>query len=69
MIGYFFQRLNEVDLFDRMNLMIVSGHGMSEVKDSVALSEFIDPAMIDLIDKDQLWPKPGILTPPSHPPV
>lgn len=43
-LGYFFQRLNEINLFDSTNIIVVSDHGMTEISSDriVNIEEILD---------------------------
>ncbi|XP_077977897.1 ectonucleotide pyrophosphatase/phosphodiesterase family member 5-like isoform X2 [Glandiceps talaboti] len=50
--GYLIQRLKDVGLYDQMNLIITSDHGMTEIDKSriIQLDEYINPELYDLAD-------------------
>ncbi|XP_077977297.1 ectonucleotide pyrophosphatase/phosphodiesterase family member 5-like [Glandiceps talaboti] len=50
--GYLIQRLKDVGLYDQINLIITSDHGMTEIDKSriIELDKYIDPHLYDLVD-------------------
>lgn len=50
-IGHFVERLKSVDLYDKINIMLVSDHGMASVpsKNIIKLSNIIHPNEYDLV--------------------
>lgn len=53
--GYLVKRLREVGLGDRANILFVSDHGFSEVKNHVYLSDLLDTSMIELHGNSPDW--------------
>jgi predicted AlkP superfamily pyrophosphatase or phosphodiesterase len=51
-MGYLLDRINESGLTDKLNLIIVSDHGMAELSEErvIFLDELIDPGEVDMID-------------------
>ena len=43
-LGYFFQRLKEINLFDSTNIIVVSDHGMTEIsiERTINIEEMLD---------------------------
>ncbi|KAI1294741.1 Bis(5'-adenosyl)-triphosphatase ENPP4 [Halotydeus destructor] len=63
-IGSFVKRLQQLQLFEETNLMIVSDHGMSEIKPDrvIILDKFLNKSLYDLHGASPLWtilPKTG----------
>ncbi|XP_070567459.1 ectonucleotide pyrophosphatase/phosphodiesterase family member 5-like [Ptychodera flava] len=50
--GYLIQRLQEADLFDKINILITSDHGMTELTADhvIQLSDYINTDLFDLVD-------------------
>ena len=46
-IGYLLQRLREFGFLDKMNVVIVSDHGMADMLDTIIVSKFVDMSLID----------------------
>jgi len=48
-LGYLIERLQNYDLFDRLNLIITSDHGMEEIteKTAIFLDSYIDTELFD----------------------
>lgn len=53
--GYLMNRLNDVGLVDKTNIIFVSDHGMAEVKNVVYLSEVMDTSGIELYGNSPDW--------------
>ena len=65
-VGFLLKRLNETDFLRKVNLIIVSDHGMDNTSASrqIYLEDFIDPSTYTLTEKGPLvhmWPRPGMM--------
>lgn len=63
-IGYLLEGLEARKILNRINLIIVSDHGMSPLSEQrvIKIDDFVDTAsvrMVDLSPVASLWPKPG----------
>ncbi|HXG37635.1 MAG TPA: ectonucleotide pyrophosphatase/phosphodiesterase [Bacteroidota bacterium] len=63
-IGYLLEGLETRGILDKLNLIIVSDHGMSQlsVKRVINIDDFVDTASVRIVDLSpvaSLWPKPG----------
>lgn len=63
-IGYLLEGLEARKILNRINLIIVSDHGMSQLSEQrvIKIDDFVDTAsvrMVDLSPVASLWPKPG----------
>ena len=51
-LGYIFQKFNETDLWNKVNLIVTSDHGMTDINPqtrSVDLSQHVDISAIDIM--------------------
>ncbi|KAL9951359.1 hypothetical protein ACROYT_G044010 [Oculina patagonica] len=65
-VGFLLKRLNETDLLRKVNLMIVSDHGMDNTSSNrqVFLEEFINSSSYVITERGPLvhiWPHPGMM--------
>ena len=65
-VGFLLKRLNETDFLRKVNLIIVSDHGMDNTSASrqIYLEDFIDSSTYTLTEKGPLvhiWPHPGMM--------
>jgi predicted AlkP superfamily pyrophosphatase or phosphodiesterase len=47
-IGYLYLKLKEVNLESNLNIIIVSDHGMTSMKDTILIGNYVDINLIDL---------------------
>lgn len=62
LVGCLIRRLQDVNLFDSMNLIITSDHGMEQIIGAVQVDQYIEPALYDTFGGTTVWnilPKPG----------
>lgn len=65
-VGFLLKRLTETDFLHKVNLIIVSDHGMDNTSASrqIYLEDFIDPSTYTLTERGPLvhmWPRPGMM--------
>ena len=65
-VGFLLKRLKETDFLSKVNLIIVSDHGMDNTSASrqIYLEDFIDSSTYTLTEKGPLvhmWPNPGMM--------
>ena len=46
-IGYLLQRLKEIGHLEKMNVVIVSDHGMADMLDTIIVSKYVDMSLVD----------------------
>jgi len=46
-IGYLFEKLTEVNILNNLNVILLSDHGMAEIKNNYAADEFVDINLVD----------------------
>ncbi|XP_070556761.1 ectonucleotide pyrophosphatase/phosphodiesterase family member 5-like isoform X2 [Ptychodera flava] len=51
-IGYLIQKLQEADLYEKINILITSDHGMTELSPDrlIQLDDYVNPDLYDLVD-------------------
>ena len=46
-LGYLMNKLTEAGLLDKMNILVVSDHGMAEMHTNLLLSDIVDENLVD----------------------
>ncbi len=61
-LGYLIARLKEESLFDTMNIIVTSDHGMADIKHQIYVNDYVDPDLYTVYGGSPFWnvlPKPG----------
>ena len=55
LVGYLIVQLKEKDLFDRMNIIITSDHGLARLHSSIYIDSFVNPYLFKVYGSETVW--------------
>lgn len=55
LIGYLIEQLKEKGLFDRMNIIITSDHGLAQLKGSINIGAFVNQHLFKVYGSETVW--------------
>ena len=55
LVGYLIQQLKEKDLFDQINIIITSDHGLAQLKGSINIDDYVNSSLFSAYGGQTVW--------------
>ena len=55
LIGYLIEQMKEKDLFDRINIIITSDHGLAQLKGSINIDDYVNSSLFSVYGGQTVW--------------